>query len=175
MNKNNPFEGKSVKFDTAEQLEHLAELARGCGLTAVGYDFNLFTHRHFREHFDGKEYSNYRGTNNLPEIHYSDFVASIESAKESETINKTVDNILMSHEVRNNKPDPIAQPQPDMVNHPSHYNVKGFEVIDIIDAFGLNFNIGNALKYLLRADKKGNKKQDIQKALWYLQREINTK
>jgi len=64
---------------------------------------------------------------------------------------------------------------PDMVNHPSHYNVKGFEVIDIIDAFGLNFNIGNALKYLLRADKKGNKKQDIQKALWYLQREINTK
>ena len=53
---------------------------------------------------------------------------------------------------------------PDMVNHPSHYNVKGFEVIDIIDAFGLNFNMGNALKYLLRADRKGNKEQDINKA-----------
>ena len=68
-----------------------------------------------------------------------------------------------------------TEPKPDMVNHPSHYNVKGFEVIDIIDAFGLNFNMGNALKYLLRADRKGNKEQDIQKALWYLQREINTK
>jgi hypothetical protein len=65
--------------------------------------------------------------------------------------------------------------QPDMVNHPKHYNVDGYEVIDIIDAFGLNFNMGNALKYLLRADRKGNKEQDINKAIWYLQREINTK
>jgi hypothetical protein len=62
-----------------------------------------------------------------------------------------------------------------MVNHPKHYNVDGYEVIDIIDAFGLNFNMGNALKYLLRADRKGNKEQDLKKALWYLQREINTK
>lgn len=146
---NNPFEGKAVKFETSEQLDHLAELARGCGLIAVGYDFNLLTHRHFRKHFDGKEYSNYRGNIGLHEIHYSDFVKSIEAVKESDT--------------------------PDMVNHPSHYNVKGFEVIDIIDAFNLNFNMGNALKYLLRADRKGNKVQDLQKALWYLQREINTK
>jgi hypothetical protein len=59
-----------------------------------------------------------------------------------------------------------------MVNHPKHYNVDGYEVIDIIDAFKLNFNMGNALKYLLRADRKGNKEQDLKKALWYLQREI---
>jgi hypothetical protein len=65
--------------------------------------------------------------------------------------------------------------QPDMVNHPKHYNVDGYEVIDIIDAFKLNFNMGNALKYLLRADRKGNKEQDLNKAIWYLQREINTK
>ncbi len=64
---------------------------------------------------------------------------------------------------------------PDMVNHPKHYNVEGYEVIDIIDAFKLNFNMGNALKYLLRAERKGNKEQDLNKALWYLQREINTK
>jgi hypothetical protein len=62
-----------------------------------------------------------------------------------------------------------------MVNHPPHYTVNGIEVIDIIDAFKLNFNMGNALKYLLRADRKGNKEQDINKAIWYLQREINTK
>ena len=65
--------------------------------------------------------------------------------------------------------------QPEMVNHPKHYNVDGYEVIDIIDAFKLNFNMGNALKYLLRADRKGNKEQDLKKAIWYLQREINTK
>jgi hypothetical protein len=65
--------------------------------------------------------------------------------------------------------------QPEMVNHPKHYNVDGYEVINIIDAFKLNFNMGNALKYLLRADRKGNKEQDLKKALWYLQREINTK
>jgi hypothetical protein len=62
-----------------------------------------------------------------------------------------------------------------MVNHPPHYTVNGIEVIDVIDAFKLNFNMGNALKYLLRADRKGNKEQDINKAIWYLQREINTK
>lgn len=145
MNKNNPFEGKAVKFETAEQLEHLAELARGCGLTAVGYDFNLFTHRHFREHFDGKEYSNYRGTNNLPEIHYSDF---IEAAKESE-------------------------PTPDMVNHPPHYTVNGIEVIDVIEKYKLNYRLGNVVKYVLRSDLKGNRLQDLKKALWYLQREID--
>ena len=61
---------------------------------------------------------------------------------------------------------------PDMVNHPKHYNVEGYEVIDIIDAFKLNFNMGNALKYLLRAVRIGNKLQDINKAIWYLQREI---
>ncbi len=65
--------------------------------------------------------------------------------------------------------------QPDMVNHPPHYTVNGIEVIDIIDAFKLNFNMGNALKYLLRAERKCNKEQDINKAIWYLQREINTK
>jgi hypothetical protein len=158
MNKNNPFEGKAVKFDTAEQLEHLAELASGYGLKVKGNDFSLSAYRHFREYFTGGDYSNYRGANNLPEIHYYQFVADID-------VQKFVDS-------RNPKSD---TPHPDMVNHPSHYNVKGFEVIDIIDAFGLNFNMGNALKYLLRADRKGNKEQDIQKALWYLQREINTK
>ena len=146
----NPFEGKAVKFDTAEQLEHLAELARGYGLTLGACGFEPFAF--FRISSIGTQcYDTFSVPKNTDtEIHYSDFIMNIEAANESE-------------------------PHPDMVNHPSHYNVKGFEVIDIIDAFGLNFNMGNALKYLLRADRKGNKEQDIQKALWYLQREINTK
>ncbi len=59
------------------------------------------------------------------------------------------------------------------VNHPEHYQGKGIEVIEIIEAFDLNFSLGNAIKYILRADKKGNKKQDLEKAIWYLNNELN--
>ena len=58
------------------------------------------------------------------------------------------------------------------VNHPEHYQGNGIEVIDIIDAFDLNFNLGNSIKYILRADKKGYKKKDLDKAVWYLNREL---
>jgi hypothetical protein len=60
-----------------------------------------------------------------------------------------------------------------LVNHPKHYQGNGIEVIDIIEAFELNFSLGNAIKYILRADKKGNKKQDLEKSIWYLNNELN--
>jgi hypothetical protein len=60
-----------------------------------------------------------------------------------------------------------------LVNHPEHYQGNGIEVIDIIDSFELNFALGNAIKYILRADKKGNRRQDLEKARWYLNREIS--
>jgi hypothetical protein len=61
---------------------------------------------------------------------------------------------------------------PDPVNHPQHYKGKGLEAIQVIEAFDLGFNLGNAIKYLLRCDKKGNKVQDLKKAIWYINREI---
>ena len=61
----------------------------------------------------------------------------------------------------------------EMVNHPDHYQGNRFEVIDIIEDYELGFHLGNAIKYILRADKKGNTKQDLKKALWYIQREID--
>lgn len=67
-------------------------------------------------------------------------------------------------------PEPIKV---DLVNSPPHYQGNKFEVIDIIDDFGLSFNTGNAIKYILRADKKGNQKQDLLKAIWYLEHELN--
>ena len=67
-------------------------------------------------------------------------------------------------------PEPIKV---DLVNSPPHYQGNRFEVIDIIDDFGLSFNTGNAIKYILRADKKGNQKQDLLKAIWYLEHELN--
>lgn len=60
----------------------------------------------------------------------------------------------------------------DPVNHPPHYKTGGIETIDFIEAKGLNYRLGNVIKYITRADHKGNRKEDLQKALWYLQREI---
>ena len=48
----------------------------------------------------------------------------------------------------------------DSVNHPDHYQGQGIEVIDIIDSFDLDFYRGNIVKYILRADKKGNEIKD---------------
>jgi hypothetical protein len=62
----------------------------------------------------------------------------------------------------------------EMVDHPQHYQSNGgIEAIDVIEGFSLNFNLGNAIKYILRADKKGNKKQDLEKSLWYIKRELD--
>jgi hypothetical protein len=60
----------------------------------------------------------------------------------------------------------------DDVNHPKHYKGKTLESIDVIEDFSLNFQLGNAIKYILRCNNKGHKIKDLQKAIWYLQREI---
>lgn len=60
----------------------------------------------------------------------------------------------------------------DPVNHPSHYtsHPSGIECIDVVEHMG--FNLGNAIKYLWRADEKGNALEDLRKAAWYVAREI---
>jgi hypothetical protein len=65
-----------------------------------------------------------------------------------------------------------AKPSSDPVNHPAHYKTGGIETIDFIEAKNLGYNLGNVVKYITRADHKGNKEQDLLKAAWYLQREI---
>lgn len=61
---------------------------------------------------------------------------------------------------------------PETVDHPPHYNShpSGVECIDIVEHFG--FNVGNAIKYLWRAGLKGDAIEDLKKAAWYCQREI---
>ena len=66
----------------------------------------------------------------------------------------------------------IQQNTLDMVNHPPHYKAGGIETIDFIEAKGLNYNLGNAVKYITRADLKGDRKENLEKALWYLKREL---
>lgn len=58
------------------------------------------------------------------------------------------------------------------VNHPSHYNQGSIECIDAIEDWGLGFNDGNAVKYICRARHKGTQEKDLEKAIWYLKREL---
>ncbi len=60
------------------------------------------------------------------------------------------------------------------INHPGYYNVGGIEAADFIDAQGLNFNLGNVVKYITRAGRKPDEDAitALKKAQWYLDREI---
>lgn len=66
----------------------------------------------------------------------------------------------------------VVVPDNDPVNHPSHYtnHPSGLECIQVTEH--LNFCLGNAVKYIWRADEKGARIQDLEKARWYLDREI---
>jgi hypothetical protein len=59
----------------------------------------------------------------------------------------------------------------EMVDHPSHYN-QGIETIEYIESWSMNFNTGNVIKYVTRAGYKNDQLEDLKKAMWYLDREI---
>lgn len=65
----------------------------------------------------------------------------------------------------------------EAVNHPQHYQSSRMEVIEVIEAFDLGFCLGNTVKYVLRAGKKDSLKtvEDLKKAVWYLNREIESR
>lgn len=79
-----------------------------------------------------------------------------------------------SDEAINRAYDLISKDEPEIsaVDHPKHYNVGGIEVIDAIEAWKLGFNLGNVVKYVARADYKSKPLEDLKKAKWYLEREI---
>lgn len=58
----------------------------------------------------------------------------------------------------------------DKINHPEHYNYSEYEPIDVINAWGLSFNLGNVVKYIARAGRKGEETilDDLRKARFYL-------
>lgn len=62
----------------------------------------------------------------------------------------------------------------EKIDHPDHYGGKDnpFETIKVIDAWGLGFSLGNCVKYISRAGKKGAVLEDLLKARWYLDHEI---
>lgn len=75
---------------------------------------------------------------------------------------------MSRHKEGGEGPAPVS----DAVNHPSHYtsHPSGVECIQVVEHMG--FNLGNAVKYVWRADEKGNALEDLRKAAWYIEREI---
>jgi len=66
-----------------------------------------------------------------------------------------------------------AMAKQETVDHPEHYNHGSIEAITVIEDWNLDFHLGNVVKYICRSGKKeGNEVQDLEKALWYLQRKI---
>lgn len=68
----------------------------------------------------------------------------------------------------------MLEPKPDAVTRPQHYNQGKIEVIEFIEDKKLNYHKGNAIKHISRAGIKNKDKEieDLRKAIWYLQREI---
>ena len=61
----------------------------------------------------------------------------------------------------------------EAVDHPDYYKTGGIEAIDVIEAWDLDFCLGNTVKYISRAGRKSDKVlEDLEKAAWYLNREI---
>ena len=99
----------------------------------------------------------------------------VEEAKEILEADRTAVERLQASEKMNieviAKPKK-AKPKADMVNHPPHYtsHPSGVECIQITEHMG--FNLGNALKYIWRADLKGSAVEDLEKAIFYINREL---
>ena len=92
--------------------------------------------------------------------------------QEWRTVHVATSNNSIEAAIAKELPVTMEEPKADPVNHPAHYKYGGIETIDFIEAKELNYNMGNAVKYITRADHKGNRKQDLEKAIWYLKREL---
>lgn len=74
-------------------------------------------------------------------------------------------------------PIPYEGKPPEAVDHPQHYGGADnpYEAIKVIEAWQLGFCLGNTVKYIARAELKGTPVQDLEKAAWYLKREIENR
>jgi len=83
-----------------------------------------------------------------------------------------IDRALENLSIRPRGSERKEIPESDAVNSPAHYNVGGIETIDFIEAKKLSYHLGNVVKYVSRAGHKGERLEDLKKARWYLNREI---
>jgi len=61
-----------------------------------------------------------------------------------------------------------------LIDHPQHYGGEEnpYEAIKVIESWNLDFALGNVVKYINRAGKKGSKLEDLKKAQWYMNRAV---
>lgn len=148
-------------------------------------DFNLYCLAHRNEFGNCK--STCGCTKKVPHYCYyewlnleTDGVVFTDAYSEEETLNLIKNNIneikLSEEELEHLTSDDshtIKLNEPEMVNHPEHYNSNGMECIDVIKACMSEeaykgFLRGNAIKYLWRYEKKVAPKEDLDKAIWYI-------
>lgn len=98
----------------------------------------------------------------------------LELIEEEKTVNTKIEEGNKVNESDLKDSEISKEVKNDPVNHPSHYTDTKIEVMDYIEDKGFNFALGNAVKYISRAGKKDKNKtiQDLEKAEWYLNREI---
>jgi hypothetical protein len=89
---------------------------------------------------------------------------------ESDDLNLLSSTTRYHSEIRNQRVDQAAQQAGS--SHPSHYSRYDPQPIEVIEAWGLDYHLGNVIKYVVRAEEKGTEIRDLQKAMWYLKRKI---
>jgi hypothetical protein len=104
---------------------------------------------------------------------------SKKAGKKPSKIVKAVKEMKQALDVIESKPKPDLWEllsADDPVNHPAHYKTGGIETLDFIEAKDLNYRLGNVIKYVSRAGKKSTDPvQDLEKAAFYLKREIDAR
>lgn len=85
-------------------------------------------------------------------------------------------NFCPTHPADQQSPVPLMIAKPEMVDHPAHYGGADdpYEAIKVIEAWRLNFNLGNCIKYIRRRMAKDPDRviEELRKSMWYLNREI---
>lgn len=69
--------------------------------------------------------------------------------------------------------DEAKERELERIGHKAHYNKSNIEAIDVIEDWDLNFGLGNVIKYIAKSDHKGSKRDDLEKAIFYLNRELD--
>jgi len=149
------------------------------------FDFVEIDGSHFKDYVLGDILNTYQRINENGIIYIDDFNSSQDPTPDvDETVNdfnwsgfKTyyIDGVFWAQKQSLNKNNMLDKKE--HVDHPQHYGGENnpYEAIKVIDAWDLNFALGNTVKYISRAGKKDPKKEleDLKKAMWYLQHHIS--
>lgn len=98
------------------------------------------------------------------------YIAKMKAGKEAKKARERAREEAAAYEEARTKADEVSKKffKENLVDNPPHYTVGGISTYDFIVAKKLSYELGNVVKYITRADYKGNRLQDLQKAQWYL-------